>query len=350
MIEIEEDEAPSGSPAWMATFADLMSLLMCFFVLLLSFSEMDVLKYKQVAGSMKDAFGVQNKIKVKDIPKGTSIIAKEFSPGDPTPTQIKTINQITTDITQRSLKVGNPNAPASNTKNVKVINIKKPQTKKLLEERFKSLVAKTEADAEKLKKILKKEIESGKIDIETEGRSIIIRIRERGSFPSASATLHHDFIPVIATLRTALKDIPGKIAVEGHSDNIPINRGAFKSNWDLSASRALTVTHELIQKNILDDNRFMVIGLADTQPREPNTNAQNRAQNRRVEIIIRQGLDEVTTTSLEDIQKSGNEDTQEPDTENIPQQPNTDDIQESNPEVLNTMGINDEDLTNSLEG
>ena len=54
----------------MATFADLMSLLMCFFVLLLSFSEMDVQKYKQIAGSMKDAFGVQNEIKVKDIPKG----------------------------------------------------------------------------------------------------------------------------------------------------------------------------------------------------------------------------------------------------------------------------------------
>lgn len=348
MIEVEEDEAPSGSPAWMATFADLMSLLMCFFVLLLSFSEMDVLKYKQVAGSMKDAFGVQNKVKVKDIPKGTSIIAKEFSPGDPTPTQIKTINQITTDITQRSLKVGNPNAPASNTKNVKTIDIKKSKTKKLLEERFKSLVAKTKTDAEKLKKILKKEIESGKVDIETEGRSIIIRIRERGSFPSASATLHHDFIPVIATLRTALKDIPGKIAVEGHSDNIPINRGPFKSNWDLSSSRALTVTHELIQKNILDDKRFMVIGLADTQPREPNTSAQNRAQNRRVEIIIRQGLNESTTTSLEDIQNPDNKDTQKPETETI-LQPNTEDIKESNPEVLNTMGINDEDLTNSLE-
>ena len=348
MIELEDDDAPAGSPAWMATFADLMSLLMCFFVLLLSFSEMDVLKYKQVAGSMKDAFGVQNKVKVKDIPKGTSIIAKEFSPGDPTPTQIKTINQVTTSITQRSLKVGNPNSPASNTKNVKTIDIKKSQTKKLLEEKFKSLVAKTKADAEKLKKILKKEIASGKIDIETEERSIIIRIRERGSFPSASATLHHDFIPVIATLRNALKDIPGKIAVEGHSDNIPINRGPFKSNWALSSSRALTVTHELIQNKILDDNRFMVIGLADTQPREPNTNAHNRAQNRRVEIIIRQGLDETTITSLEDIQQSSIEDTQKPDTENIPQS-STKDIEKSNPEVLNTMGINDEVLTNSLE-
>ncbi|MCV6605027.1 MAG: type VI secretion system protein TssL, partial [Porticoccaceae bacterium] len=85
MIEFEQadDDAPAGLPAWLATFADLMSLLMCFFVLLLSFSEMDVQKYKQVAGSMKDAFGVQNEINVKDIPKGTSIIAREFSPARP---------------------------------------------------------------------------------------------------------------------------------------------------------------------------------------------------------------------------------------------------------------------------
>ena len=76
---------PPGLPAWMGTFADLMSLLMCFFVLLLSFSEMDVLKFKQIAGSMKFAFGVQNRLEVKDIPKGTSVIAQEFRPGRPEP-------------------------------------------------------------------------------------------------------------------------------------------------------------------------------------------------------------------------------------------------------------------------
>mgnify|MGYP000733447028 CR=1 FL=1 len=88
----------------MGTFADLMSLLMCFFVLLLSFSEMDVLKFKQIAGSMKFAFGVQNKIEVKDIPKGTSVIAMEFRPGRPEPTPIETIQQQTTTMTQEMLE------------------------------------------------------------------------------------------------------------------------------------------------------------------------------------------------------------------------------------------------------
>ena len=92
--EAEECKCPPpGLPAYMGTFADLMALLMCFFVLLLAFSEMDVLKFKQIAGSMKFAFGVQNKIEVEDIPKGTSIIAMEFRPGRPDPTPIETLQQ-----------------------------------------------------------------------------------------------------------------------------------------------------------------------------------------------------------------------------------------------------------------
>ena len=103
----EADECkcpPPGLPAYMGTFADLMALLMCFFVLLLAFSEMDVLKFKQIAGSMKYAFGVQNKIEVEDIPKGTSVIAMEFRPGRPDPTPIETLQQQTIEITQQVIE------------------------------------------------------------------------------------------------------------------------------------------------------------------------------------------------------------------------------------------------------
>ena len=103
MAEEECKCPPEGLPAWMGTFADLMSLLMCFFVLLLSFSEMDVLKFKQIAGSMKYAFGVQSLLEVKDIPKGTSVIAQEFPPGKPDPTPIEVIMQQTIEITKAKL-------------------------------------------------------------------------------------------------------------------------------------------------------------------------------------------------------------------------------------------------------
>ena len=108
MSEEEEqqcEECVPGLPAWMGTFADLMSLLMCFFVLLLSFAEMDVLKFKRLAGSMREAFGVQNQVNVNAVPKGTSIIAQEFSPGRPDPTPLKMVMQQTTDADQQTLEV-----------------------------------------------------------------------------------------------------------------------------------------------------------------------------------------------------------------------------------------------------
>ena len=95
-----------GLPAWVMTFADLMSLLMCFFVLLLSFSEMDVSKYKEMAGSMKNAFGVQRDVKVKEPPKGINVIAREFSPGLPEPTVMNVIRQMTTNDLRVNLDLG----------------------------------------------------------------------------------------------------------------------------------------------------------------------------------------------------------------------------------------------------
>lgn len=179
MIEYEDDdEGAPGAPAWMATFADLMSLLMCFFVLLLSFSELDVQKYKQIAGSMKNAFGVQNQVKVMDIPKGTSIIAQEFSPGETRPTPAETINQITADTTKQSLRVGNPEAPELDAK-----NLSEEQTKALLEEKLKNLIADTKADADKLREILKKEIDEGKSILITRGGLLPSEFAKRALFP-----------------------------------------------------------------------------------------------------------------------------------------------------------------------
>ena len=96
MSDEDEEDKAAGAPLWMATFADLMSLLMCFFVLILSFSELDVIKYKQIAEPMKDAFGVQQQMELTSVPKGTSVVATEFQPGIPQPTPFETIQQVTT--------------------------------------------------------------------------------------------------------------------------------------------------------------------------------------------------------------------------------------------------------------
>ena len=97
----DEEEGGGG---WIMTFADLISLLMCFFVLLLSFAEMDLNKFKAISGSLKLAFGVQREIKADAIPMGTSIIAQEFSPAQPQPTSINEVRQSTTDSNKQTLE------------------------------------------------------------------------------------------------------------------------------------------------------------------------------------------------------------------------------------------------------
>jgi len=290
-------ECPAGIPAWMATFADLMSLLMCFFVLLLSFSEMDLLKFKQLAGSMRNAFGVQNQINVKDIPKGTSIIAQEFSPGKPEPTPINEIRQSTTDVTQNTLDIKIDDTGTSESgvgidrrQEIPNAQLAEDAAKELIIAKLKELIGETEDDARALAGALKKEISSGKVDVETRGRRIIIRVREQGSFLSGSAELRRQFVPVMATVRGVLSNVNGRISVEGHTDSVPISTSVFRSNWDLSAARALSVAHELFKGGVLDTNRFMVTGFAAAKPLVENTTESNRARNRRVEIVIQQSL------------------------------------------------------------
>lgn len=289
---------PPGAPGWMGTFADLMSLLMCFFVLLLSFAEMDAMKFKRLAGSMAQAFGVQQKVRALEVPKGTSIIAKEFSPGRPEPTPINEIYQRTDDLTELSLEVecaeeydveaGEENEEAG---------VQVPVEK--ITEQVEQLIKETESDAADLAKALSKEISNGEVEVETKGRQIILRIREKGSFSSGSARLADRYIPLLREVRDVLSSKPGSISVQGHTDNIPIRTAKFRSNWELSSGRAVSVAEQLFSGNVLDQGRFVVSGYGDTRPLADNESSEGRSKNRRVEIVINQGVDEDTEKNLD---------------------------------------------------
>jgi chemotaxis protein MotB len=112
VVEEEDAECPKcppvGAPAWMATFADLATLLMAFFVLILSFAEMNVPKFKQISGSLKDSFGVQRIVPVVEQPKGTTVLEMSFSPS-PSPSVTNEMTQETTDIREPELKVPSDN-------------------------------------------------------------------------------------------------------------------------------------------------------------------------------------------------------------------------------------------------
>lgn len=292
-----------GLPPWLATFADLMALLMCFFVLLLSFSEMDAMKFKRLAGSLAQAFGVQAELKVDEIPKGTSIIAQEFSPGRPDPTPINEIYQRTQDVTELSLEV-----LTTEEFDLKQGEINEQAMKDKIAERLQELIKDTQQDAKDLAQKLQQQITSGQIEIETRGRQIIIRIREKGSFKLGSADLADEYYEVMDEIRAVLMIRPGRIQVQGHTDNLPIRSGRFRSNWDLSSMRASSVAHELMRDGKISENRFEVTGFADTRPLVPNDGETNRARNRRVEIVIMQDLESALDQNEVDLLKTEGED------------------------------------------
>lgn len=263
----------TGVPPWVMTFADMMTLLMCFFVLLLAFSEMDVAKFKQLSGSMKDAFGVQAELDVRTIPKGTSIIAQEFSPGIPDPTAMNTIYQYTADSNENTLEA--------------------------VEKRSQDLKD-TEDHARRIREALKLEIENGSVAVNTEGRKVVIHILENASFDSGYANVRPEFMPVLQKIGSLIDSNSGTVTVSGHTDNVPISNERFRSNWELSASRAVSVTHHLLLTATLDDSRFMVTGHAETRPRASNDTPEDRAKNRRVDISIVRGneLDTIRELSI----------------------------------------------------
>ncbi|WP_286221535.1 MotB family protein [Marinobacter apostichopi] len=265
MDELPEEEKP-GIPAWVVTFADLMSLLMCFFVLLLSFSEIDAMKFKQIAGELSKAFGVQREVPTLDIPMGTSPIFDKFSPAPPEPTVVNEVRQTTSD--------------------------QKPELQTLKSPTEQAIEAATQDQLDQstqdITKVLEEAIEDGRINVaqDEDQRRIVIRIEEKGSFPSGSADLTYDFETLLLDMADVLAEIPGRLTVEGHTDDIPIRTSRFYSNWDLSAARAAAVANALLAVEEVEPTRLAVKGLADTKPRVSNDTVESRAKNRRVEIIV----------------------------------------------------------------
>jgi chemotaxis protein MotB len=266
LVEIARGQA---SAPWLITFADLMVLLMCFFVLMLSFSEMDPEKFKLMSGSLNETFGVQTEVTASDPPKGTSLEAREFSPAVPEPTTEPAVRQHTVDSDLDTLDLG-------------------------LELRLRELKAQEEAaarQAQELRAIFRQEIDDGRLLIRQDGSNVVIQLLEKDSFPSGSAALEAGSLAALGRIGLLVTGMAGAITVSGHTDDVPIRTGSqYRSNWELSAARAASVAHELLAAG-LDPARLMVSGHADTQPRVPNDTAANRAMNRRVDITFANGRD-----------------------------------------------------------
>lgn len=248
----------TGVPDYMGTFADLMALLLCFFVLLLSFSEMDALKWKMVVRSMENAFGVDSPQDPDALPMGTSIIQQTFSPTPNRPTPLSTLRQSAID----------------DTKALEIKNL----------ELYKAAVRNTQT--QQLKQLLAKEIKLDLVGIETIEDRVTIRINEQASFPSGRANLKSSFVPILDKIRRSLAQTKSDFIVSGHTDDIPVKSSRYRSNWELSAARATSVVHVLLDDYEILPNRFRIEGHGSTKPIVSNNSVKNRSINRRVEISL----------------------------------------------------------------
>ncbi|PAU87795.1 type VI secretion system protein TssL [Pseudomonas sp. WN033] len=267
-MELPPEEEKTGVPPWVVTFADLMSLLMCFFVLLLSFSEIDAQRFKQIAGELSKAFGVQREVPALEIPMGTSPIFDKFSPGTPEPTPVDSVRQQTTE-----------QAPQLETLRAELEAGLQSQVSDVTRQQL-------EITQQALAQLLSHEITEGRLQLEQDRQRLVIRVEEKGSFPSGSADMTPAFLDMLDKVADVLARVPGEITIEGHTDDIPISTARFQSNWDLSAARASSVANALLYSQAVSPERLRVQGYAETRPRASNDSAGNRALNRRVEIII----------------------------------------------------------------
>src|SRR5690606_41420437 len=140
-------------------------------------------------------------------------------------------------------------------------------------------------EAQRLREAVAEAAREGRLVVRREGLPVVIQILERDSFASGRSEIDPAFLPTLARVGTALEPIRGAITVSGHTDDVPIATSRYRSNWDLSAARAASGAHELLDAGIAP-SRILVSGHADTQPRMPNDTPEHRAANRRIDIVL----------------------------------------------------------------
>ncbi len=226
----DEDDMPTV-PAWMGTFADMMTLLMCFFILIMSFSTMELDKFKMAMGSLKGAFGVLG-VQKKLMPNQSW-----FSPASP-----------------------------------EAVNLKQ---KSVLEH------------MEKLKSVLENNELNDKVEVEKRGDEIFIQIKDNMLFLAGSAELRQNYTKLLSIIsKLFFKDI-AEVTIEGHTDNIPIKTDRFPSNWELSVGRALSVVRYFINEGNISPAKIHAAGFGEHNPIATNDTAEGRSQNRRVVIRLK---------------------------------------------------------------
>ena len=239
-----EEEEHENEERWLLTYADLITLLMVFFVVMYSMAQTDAAKFAQMATSLRAAFN----------------------------------NPLSTPLAMPT-GGGGRNGEEITTKNLgskTVVDGQKIKMKKL-EQQFKGLVAK-----EGLGDLVH-------VDLKNGGKELVLRLADSLLFSPGSADLTADSLALIDKIVDVIYKTKANVRVEGHTDNIPISSGKYRNNWELSTARAVNVVEHVLTKPELSmsmTTRMSASGYAEYHPIEPNDSPENRAKNRRVEFVI----------------------------------------------------------------
>lgn len=229
--------------AWLITFADLVMLLLTFFVLLLTMSSMDTKKMKEMFSHFSGAPGVLELAGETRITDLAEFVAKYQD--------------------SESLLVVDQNL-------------------------LSNMLSVTMVSEDKNKKNVKKKIEKLKrlINIADDERGLVITFQGDMLFDSGLSVLKKEIFPFLDILTKTIASFHSKILIMGHTDNMPIHSGVYESNWELSLYRALSVLQYFLKEKEMDPSIFSVGGHGSSKPLHPNDSPENRALNRRVEIIF----------------------------------------------------------------
>ncbi|MEQ6885658.1 flagellar motor protein MotB [Salicola sp. Rm-C-2C1-2] len=251
----------SGSPGWMTTLADMFMLLMTFFILMLSFSNMDTEKYRAMVQSMVEAFNMAP----DELPEPQGLADEDvespaISEDAPIPLEGAPAAPSEGDAILRDQASADPPSPD------------------------------VHPGVEQLSSMLISEMESAvsedKIDVGFDRQRVVIRFNDEATFPIGSAELIPEIRPVVGDIVDIVARCDGEVIVTGHTDNRPMVSERYRSNWDLSAARAVSLVHELVLNRAIPAENVVAAGRAETRPIADNDTAEGREKNRRVEIEI----------------------------------------------------------------
>lgn len=271
MAKRKPEEAPKGAPAWQSTFADLMNLLLCFFVLLFSMSTIDAQKFELIASSFSNTFSI-------------------FSQGGSSFDEGLLISNGVSQLNNLDQYINNTGAAAQKTSKTNDLNKDEAggndidELKEALEQQ--QLKASEEL-AEKMSEAMTENGLDKDVDINFTSQYVQLTLKGSVLFDSGSSELKNDALPMIQKIAMILERYAqSTIEIEGHTDNVPIHTSKYESNDVLSSYRALAMFNYLVDNTSLDPAKIKHAGRGEYIPVADNTTPEGRAKNRRIEIKI----------------------------------------------------------------